>query len=1409
MFSWSEFSKKTHTDCAQFEELGLLLEDVIIRKKSGELTIRFGGTPLDEAQYKILCEVFSGLFPFWKLYIECPQKMDTINPLGVFHEWILDDFPSAKGWLKADSLELEGNLLSVVVPSDDIKKSIEGRPFSREFSRNYGINIEVRVEDQAPGLSLQNFIEKREEETLEFSTQLVRQSAPSQKKSIPKTNGEWHYGKEYSATPVEISDLETSTNRQSIVGEVFYIEAIKTRNDKVILRIAITDHKASTIGKIFFSKQDVYEDFMAHVQKGTWICVVGRVNYDPYEKGEVLKIDGAHLVEPVRFEDEAEDKRIELHAHSNMSPFDGLASVSELVAQAKAFGHEAIAITDHGGAQGFPEAMSAAKKEGIHVIYGMEGTIVEDMGGIALSPLGNYVVFDLETTGLSPFKDRITEIGAVKIQGGRIVDSFSQLVNPQIPIPLKVQELTHITDAMVAKEPTISEVLPRFFEFCEGHTLVAHNASFDTSFLRTAGKEYGLIYDFDSVDTLQMAQQLYPQLKRFNLGSLCKKFGISLLNAHRAVDDSRACGELFLHMLQDMERSFENVEGNILLPFERPHMNRGHDETILVANLSGLKSFYQLISDSHLKYHHHEPRIPRSVLEKHREGLLIGSGGARGELFRAVALDVSEKRLLEIGKRYDYFEIEPPALLLTSDEEFGAMGLVPLQDIVRKICDLGKTLQKPVVAVGNVRYLRHEDELPYRIVRFAEIPKNSKAEEKREGMVHKRFSHHFRTTVEMLKEFSFLGESLSREVVIDAPRELVKRIEAFEPIPDGKFPPQIEGAEENLRSMSYKRAYEIYGNPLPPLVEQRLEKELKSIIDNGYAVMYIIAHQLVKKSNEDGYYVGSRGSVGSSLVATMSGITEVNPLVAHYVCPHCHYSEFIESSTGSGVDLEDRNCPTCGTSLRKDGHNIPFEVFLGFYGDKEPDIDLNFAGEYQSTAHKYIEELFGEGYVFRAGTITTLKDKTVHAFIQDYFEVEGREVPKIEVHRLAERCVGVRRSSGQHPGGIMICPKEKDIHDFTPIQYPAEDASKGVITTHFDYHSISENILKLDILGHDTPTIIRMLEDFTGFSSDEISLDNKETLSLFNSAEILHLDTKIFSCTTGTLGIPEFGTNFVIGMLLETKPKNFSDLVRISGLSHGTDVWTGNAQELVKEGRATLPEVISTREDIMVYLINAGAENKMAFDVMESVRKGRGIPEKYREAMGELSLPPWYLQSCEKIQYMFPKAHAVAYVTMSFRIAYYKVFYPEAFYASYFSQKLSFLDGDLIVRGPLAIKSKIAELEEVVKAQGGDLEKKQITTLTVALEMMARGITFSPIDLYRSETDRFLPEKGSILLPFQALSGLGDSVAMAIVAERKSGEFLSIEDFKRRTRVKHKSVEQLINHGVFAEMPETNQLSLF
>lgn len=1408
MFSWSEFSRKTHIDCGHYEEVGLLLDEVLIRKASRELVVRFGGASLNDAQYGSLFKMFEGLFPKWKLHIHCPRK-EELDPYTTFKEWLFSDFPSARGWLKDDSVTMEENCLSVVVPSEELKVSITERSVSQGLSEKFGVRVEVHVEEQTPEDSVLNFIQRCEEETIEFSTQLARQAGPSQKKKRPKTNGDWQYGRDYSATPVEISHLESSPERQSIIGEVFYMEAIKTKNDKVILRLAITDHHASTIGKIFFSKNEVYEDFADHVQKGSWVSVVGRVNYDPYEKGEVFKIEGAHLVEPTLLQDEAEEKRIELHAHSNMSPFDGLASVSELVAQAKAFGHDAIAITDHGGAQGFPEAMAAAKKEGIHVIYGMEGTIVEDLGGISLSPRGDYVVFDLETTGLSPYTDRITEIGAVKIQGGRIVDSFSQLVNPERPIPLKVQELTHITDAMVAHEPTISEVLPRFFAFCEGHTLVAHNAAFDTSFLRTASQELGLDYAYDSVDTLQMAQQLYPQFKRYNLGSLCKKFGISLLNAHRAVDDSRACGELFLQMLKDTADTYKESEGNLLLPFERPQMNRGHEETILVANLSGLKSFYQLISDSHLKYHNYEPRIPRSVLEKHRKGLLIGSGGARGAFYRAVALHVSEEKLLEIGKRYDYFEIEPPALLLTSDEEYGVMGLAALQEIVRKICALGKALQKPVVAVGNVRYLRQEDELPYRIVRFAEIPKNSKAEEKREAMVHKHFSHHFRTTQQMLEEFSFLGDALAREVVIEAPRELVKGIVAFDPIPEGKFPPKIEGAEENLRSMSYGRAHEIYGNPLPPIVEQRLEKELRSIIDNGYAVMYIIAHQLVKKSNEDGYYVGSRGSVGSSLVATMSGITEVNPLVAHYVCPHCHYSEFDESSTGSGVDLEDKNCPKCGTVLRKDGHNIPFEVFLGFYGDKEPDIDLNFAGEYQSTAHKYIEELFGEGYVFRAGTITTLKDKTVHAFIHDYFETEGREVPKVEVNRLAERCVGVRRSSGQHPGGIMICPKEKDIHDFTPIQYPAEDGSKGVITTHFDYHSISENILKLDILGHDTPTIIRALEDFTGFSSDEIPLDNKETLSLFESAEVLDLDPDIFTCPIGTLGIPEFGTNFVIGMLLETKPKNFSDLVRISGLSHGTDVWTGNAQELVKEGRATLPEVISTREDIMVYLINAGAENKMAFDVMESVRKGKGIPEKYREAMEELSLPPWYLESCEKIQYMFPKAHAVAYVTMSFRIAYYKVFYPEAFYASYFSQKLSSLDGDLVIRGPLAIKAKIAELEEMVKTSGGDLEKKQITTLTVALEMMARGITFSPIDLYRSDADRFLPEKGSILLPFQALSGLGDSVAMAIVEERKSGEFLSIEDFKKRTKVKQKSVEQLINHGVFSEMPETNQLSLF
>lgn len=1207
----------------------------------------------------------------------------------------------------------------------------------------------------------------------------------------------------------KIEYLEEVTQDSGMValkGEIFDVTAKELKNGNLLLLLAFTDNTSSICAKIFLN-QKKREKIEHRIQKGMYVKMRGTVIFDSYSRENVFDIKDMEEAVRIEKKDRSKDKRVELHAHTQMSSMDAICPAKQLIARAAKWGHKAIAITDHGVVQGFPEAMDAGNKNGIKVIYGVEGYLIDDE-----KPLIEYdeskgldqefIVFDLETTGLYYKNEEITEIGAVKVKDGKVIDTFSVLVNPEKPIPYKIQELTGITNDMVRDKETIESVLPKFLDFIEdAKYMVAHNSDFDMGFIRAKAERMGIEFDKKAIDTIDLAQVLLPEMKRFRLNNVAKKLGVSLENHHRAVDDARATANIFikfLEMLKDKDvNSLDEIETKVgKIDYKK---KRSNHITILVRTQEGVKNLYNIISKSHIDYFYKSPRIPKSLLKEYREGLIIGGACEAGEIYSSYMKNIEKEKLDKIIDFYDYVEIMP-----TGNNEFMVRkeivkSIDDLRDINKTLLKLGEEHGKIVVATGDVHFIDESDSVYRRILKcsqgFSDAGDDTPL--------------HFRSTDEMMDEFSYLGHKKAYEVVVENTNKIADLVEdGILPIPDETCPPVIEGSDEELRDMCYKKARRMYGEDLPEVVESRLERELSSIIKNGYAVMYIIAQKLVTKSLEDGYLVGSRGSVGSSLAATMSDITEVNPLPAHYRCETCLYSEFFETgSYTSGADLANKECPNCNIPLLKDGHDIPFEVFLGFEGDKEPDIDLNFAGEYQANAHKYTEVLFGKGYVYKAGTIGTIADKTAYGFAKKYLEENEIRVPTIEVERLARGCTGIKRTSGQHPGGIMVIPSYKDVHDFTPIQYPANDSSSGVITTHFDYHSISGRILKLDILGHDVPTIIRMIEDITGIDATKIPLDDKETMSIFTSTEAIGVKPEDIKCEIGSLGIPEFGTKFVRQMLLDTQPSTFGELVRISGLSHGTDVWLNNAQDLVRDGVVTLKDVISTRDDIMNYLIFKGLKPKLSFKIMEKVRKGKGLTPEDEEEMKEHDVPPWYIESCQKIKYMFPKAHAVAYVMMSFRIAYTKVHYPHSFYATYFTTKADDFDANLIVKGKEAIREKIGELSQL----GNDAtakEKNLLTVLEVALEMYCRGIEISRVDIYKSDAKKFKIEDGVLIPPLIGLQGVGTNAAINVVNERDNGEFLSMEDLRMRTKISKTVIETLRDHRCLEGMPETNQLSL-
>lgn len=1234
------------------------------------------------------------------------------------------------------------------------------------------------------------------------------------------------YGRDFEDEALPLETVQTEMGEVCIRGQIMSLEKREIRNEKTIIIFSITDFTDSITVKMF-ARNDQVEEITEGVKEKAFVKLKGITTIDRFDSeltiGSVVGIKKIASFGTVR-SDNYPQKRVELHCHTKMSDMDGVSDAKSIIKRAYEWGHKAIAITDHGVVQAFPEANHCFDAWGgvvpqdsdFKVIYGVEAYLVDDLKGIVQKSQGQsldapYVVFDIETTGFSAMKDKIIEIGAVKVVNGNITERFSEFVNPEIPIPFRIEQLTSINDSMVAEAPTIDVILPRFEEFCRGCVMVAHNAEFDMSFIKKNYEDLGIEREDTIVDTVGMARFLLPQLNRFKLDTVAKAVGVSLEHHHRAVDDAACTAEIFVKFLQMCrERDIFNLdelnEKGAVSVNSIQKMPTYH-AIILAKNDIGRVNLYHLISDSHLVYYHRRPRVPKSLFLKYREGLIIGSACEAGELYQAVLNGRPEAEIARLVNFYDYLEIQPlgnNAFMIRSEDRSDITCEEDLQEINRKIVKLGEAFNKPVVGTCDVHFLDPGDEVYRRII-----------------MAGKGFDDaddqaplYLRTTEEMLEEFSYLGREKAEEIVITNPNKIADMVEKISPIHKGKCPPVIENSDNMLREICYNKAHEIYGDNLPKAVEERLERELNSIISNGYAVMYMIAQKLVWKSNSDGYLVGSRGSVGSSFAATMSGITEVNPLSPHYYCAKCHYSDFdseeVRAYSGrAGCDMPDKKCPVCGEPLIKEGFDIPFETFLGFKGDKEPDIDLNFSGDYQGKAHRYVEVIFGAGQTFKAGTIGTLAEKTAFGYVKKYYEERGQRKRYCEINRIVQGCTGIRRTTGQHPGGIIVLPIGWDIEEFTPVQHPANDMNSDIITTHFDYHSIDSNLLKLDILGHDDPTMIRMLEDLTGINAREIPLDSKEVMSLFKSTDALGVTpADIRGCPLGCLGIPEFGTDFAMQMLIDANPTSFSDLVRISGLSHGTDVWLGNAQDLIKSGTATITTCICTRDDIMIYLINKGLEHGQAFTIMESVRKGKGLKPEWEEEMKKHDVPDWYIASCKKIKYMFPKAHAAAYVMMGWRIAYCKIFHPLAYYAAYFSIRATAFSYEIMCQG----KEKLEYFMDDYERRKDTLSKKEQDTykdMKIVQEMYARGFEFVPIDIYKANAHTF-QIKGDKLMPaLDTIEGLGDRAADAVVAAAEEGEFLSLDDFRNRTKVTASTIDLMNDLCLFGKLPQSNQMSLF
>ncbi|MCQ2508297.1 MAG: PolC-type DNA polymerase III [Dorea sp.] len=1250
------------------------------------------------------------------------------------------------------------------------------------------------------------------------------------------------FGRNFDDEPISLDTVITEMGEITFQGKVIEFDTREIRNEKTILIFAVTDFTDSITVKMFV-RNDQLPDVLAEIKPGKFLKIKGMTTLDKFDRELTIgSVSGVRKTADftVTRKDTAGEKRVELHCHTKMSDMDGVTDVSALLKRAHSWGHKALAITDHGVVSAFTEANhfmeTLPPEDPFKVIYGVEGYLVDDLTDIAVNEKGQsldstFVVFDIETTGFSPIKDRIIEIGAVKVEKGKITEKFSTFVNPERPIPFEITKLTSITDEMVMDAEPIEKVLPKFLEFVGDAVLVAHNASFDVSFIEQNCRNQDMVPDFTSVDTVAIARFLLPTLSKYKLDVVANELHISLEHHHRAVDDAECTAlifERFVEMLKDrsirdLKRLNQSGTPNAATIRKLP----SHHVIILAMNEAGRVNLYKLISVSHLTYFGRTPRIPKSVLSEYREGLLVGSACEAGELYKALLDGKSDERIAKIVSFYDYLEIQPRGnneFMIESPKITAVNSMEDILEINRKIVHLGERFNKPVVATCDVHFMDPKDEVYRRIIMagkgFADADKQSPL--------------YLHTTEEMLEEFEYLGSAKAREIVIENPNKIADMVEKITPVRPDKCPPVIPDSDKQLREICYRQAHKIYGPELPKVVIERLERELNSIISNGFAVMYIIAQKLVWKSVEDGYLVGSRGSVGSSFVATMAGITEVNPLSPHYRCTNCFYCDFDSPEVtpyagGCGMDMPDKLCPVCGKPLVKDGFDIPFETFLGFKGNKEPDIDLNFSGDYQSNAHKYTEVIFGDGQTFRAGTIGTLADKTAFGYVKKYFEERNQGKRTCEINRIVQGCTGIRRSSGQHPGGIIVLPLGEDIHSFTPVQHPANDMTTDTVTTHFDYHSIDHNLLKLDILGHDDPTMIKTLEEFISspsmdneynetdhpFKATEIPLDDPKVMSLFYETSALGITPDdIGGCPLGCLGIPEFGTDFSMGMVMEAKPRMFSDLIRIAGLSHGTDVWLNNAQELIRSGKATISTAICTRDDIMTYLINKGMDSELSFSIMERVRKGQVAKGKVKnwpelkEQMLAHDVPDWYVWSCEKIKYMFPKAHAAAYVMMAYRIAYCKINYPLAYYGAFFGIRASAFSYEIMCQGRPTLEKYLADYYKR-KNELSNKEQDTLKDMRIVQEMYARGYEFLTIDIYRSKASKFQIVDGKLLPPFTSIDGMGEKAAELMENAQNGKKYLSKDDFRERTKASKTMIDKMSELGLLGDLPESNQLSLF
>ena len=1397
------------------DKVVLTMEDIpLYHQKSGELL---------QILDKIVCER-CGVRAFFEVAYEEPKESKYREE---------DDIKIARR-----IAEIAGNRAAISQTSDSEyvdMSGVDGNEFEHTASPMQGADAKIAEQPQKQPVQK---AEPAQPPKKEFKKEGKKDFKSVRRQGRRSDNPDVLYGYDVEGEIVPMDQILDEMGEITIRGKVLSVEEREIRNEKTIVSFFITDFTDTMKCKMFCPNEEL-PNIREGVKKGAFLLVRGLCAMDSFDKDLTISIKSLQKTKDftVTRMDHSAKKRVELHCHTKMSDMDGVSDVIDIVKRAYKWGHPAIAITDHGVVQALADvfhtwqdlykgAKAEAEKEGkqldrqdfFKVICGCEIYLVDDLKNIVVNPKGqslmdSFVVFDIETTGFSSVTNHIIEIGAVKVENGKIVDRFSTYVNPQEPIPYRITKLTTITDADVMDAPTIDQVLPEFFAFCEGCVLVAHNASFDTGFIKENARKLELPYAYTHVDTLAMARVLLPQLAKFTLDHVAKTVGVSLENHHRAVDDAEATAEIFEKFIPMLlEKGAHDLDAvNELGRTSTDYVRKtpSYHAIVLAKNDVGRVNLYKLISASHLQYFNRRPKVPKSLILENREGLILGSACEAGELYRALLRGAPQAEIADIVNFYDYLEIQPNgnnAFMIDSDksDHENIHSMEDIQEINKKICDLGEEFHKPVCATCDVHFLDPEDEVYRRIIMAGNGFKDADSQA----------PLYLRTTEEMLAEFEYLGSDKAREVVIDNTNLIADMVDSIDPVRPDKCPPVIENSDQTLTDICYRRAHEIYGEVLPDIVEKRLEKELNSIISNGFAVMYIIAQKLVWKSVEDGYLVGSRGSVGSSFVANMAGITEVNSLSPHYYCKKCHYYDFdspeVKAYAGkAGCDMPDKICPNCGEKLVKDGFDIPFETFLGFKGDKEPDIDLNFSGEYQSKAHKYTEVIFGYGQTFRAGTIGTLAEKTAYGYVMKYYEERGIHKRRCEIERIAEGCTGVRRSTGQHPGGIVVLPLGEEINSFTPVQHPANDMTTDIVTTHFDYHKIDHNLLKLDILGHDDPTMIRMLQDLTGIDPTKIPLDDKDVMSLFQNTDALGVKPEdILGCKLGSLGIPEFGTDFAMQMLIDTQPTSFSDLVRIAGLSHGTDVWLGNAQTLIEEGKATISTAICTRDDIMIYLMQMGVEAGLSFTIMESVRKGKGLKDEWIATMKEHNVPDWYIWSCKKIKYMFPKAHAAAYVMMAWRIAYCKVNYPLAYYAAFYSIRADCFSYELMCQGKEHLEAVLADYNRR-KDELSKKEQDSIRDLRIVQEMYARGFEFMPIDIYKAHSRLFQIIDGKIMPSLGSIDGMGDKAAEAMMEAAKDGPFLSRDDLRSRSKAPQNVIDKMGELGLLGSLPQSNQLSLF